>query len=41
MYNVPGVPPRGASAFSGGHLRRHAITINDLAQCQSGGSLTS
>lgn len=40
MYNVPGAPPHGASGFSGGRIRTHAVSSDELVRCQTGKSLT-
>ena len=36
MYNVPAAPPHGASGFSDGKIRTHAVSVAELSQCQSG-----
>lgn len=41
MYNVPSAPPNGVSGFSGGTLRRHAVSPSELVSCQTGASASS
>ena len=36
MYNIPGAPPHGASGFTDGMLRTHAVTTTEVVRCQTG-----
>jgi len=40
-YNVPGVPPHGASGFSDGTLRSHAVSQEEVVHCVTGETLSS